>query len=129
MEKIEYKYFKHSVLNQEQAKKLMKHLIKESLIDPDTNEQDFLYYFSGTGCEPIERLKWQSSVILLAIYIKAIGNREHRPEWKVAENIFEGISASSLSDNYSKPFSKNSSRSFDTFFENKKRVDEVIANL
>ena len=129
MTKIEYNIFKHSALNQNQSKRLFEHFINEGLIDQNTAENDFLYYFCGVGNEPLEKLKWRASVILLAIYIKAIGDHDYRPEWKVAENVFEGIKASSLRDNYSKPFSKDSSRSFEAFFDNKRRVETLVANL
>ena len=107
----------------------MAHLVQGEFIAQETNEQDFLYFFTGMGDEPEAKLQWNSSVILLAIYIKAIGDPNYRPEWCVAENVFEGVKASSLCDNYSKPYSNDSSRSFETFFENKKRIEALIADL
>ena len=122
-------HFRHSALNETQAKKLWAHLIDEQLIDSELTSDDFVYYICGIGDQPSHKINWKSSKILLSIYVYEIGDRNFRPEWCVAEKIINNITASSLRDNHSRPFSKDCSRSFDSFFENQKRVRSLIEEL
>jgi len=127
--KTELTFFKHCILNETGVLLLRDHLIKENLIDDKSTEEDFIYFFCGKGNCPSMKIVWKSTVTLLSIYIFSIKDADFRPEWTVAENVFEGVSAASLRDMHSKPFSKDSSRSFDSFFEAQRVVTQTIENI
>ena len=112
-----------------QLKKLFQHLIDDGCLSPETNESDFIYYFSGIGQEPLTRLHWLSSKTLLSIYIKELTGTNSRPEWKSTDSVFDNVSASALRDLHSRPFSKDASRSFDSFFESEKQVRTYLSAL
>jgi hypothetical protein len=122
-------HFKHSLLDESKAEKLWRHLIDAQLIESDISSDEFVYYICGVGKQPSHKITWKSSKVLLSIYVYEIGKRDFRPEWCVAERIINNITASSLRDNHSKPFSKDCSRSFDSFFENQKRIRALIEAL
>lgn len=112
-----------------QLKRLFEHFVEEGYLSPDTREQDFIYYFSGVGTQPQTKLHWLSTKTLLSIYIKELTGNEGRPEWKYTDGVFDNATAASLRDTHSRPFSKDTSRSFDTFFEYQRQIRDYLMAL
>ena len=74
----------------EQLCKMLKELIDLGYIANDTNEFDFIYYFSGRGKRPANRLKWSNADgkgVVLSIFINHFYYSESK-RWKKAEMIF-----------------------------------------
>lgn len=122
-------HFKHCILTEEQVKKIRLYLINKGLVDDSNTEEDFLYLFKGVGNPTCKRIVWKSSMTLLSILVYEIRDPFYRPEWIVAEKVFADVKARSLRDIHSKPFSSDSSRSFDTFFSNQKEIRQVVSTL
>lgn len=116
-------------LSMPQLQKLFQHFVEEGNLSPETNESDFIYYFSGIGEEPQTKLHWESSKTLLSIYIKELTGMNSRPEWRFTDGIFDNITASALRDLHSRPYSKDTSRSFESFFEAQKKIREYLSTL
>jgi len=112
-----------------QLKKLFVHFIDEGNLSPDTAEQDFIYFFSGTGSKPQTKLHWLSNKTALSIYIKELTGNSGRPEWKYTDDVFDNVTAASLRDIHSRPFSKDASRSFDTFFIRQQQIQKYLSEL
>ena len=122
-------HFTKITLSKGQLHQVYTHLIESGCLANDTQEQDFYYYFTGEGIEPGVKLVWLQSKTLLAIYVKELTGKSSRPEWRAVDDIFSGISARTLRDLYSKPFSKDTSRSFEKFFEDQRSVQKFLASL
>lgn len=122
-------YFKHIWLDEEELESLYKDLIDKDYLDCRTGFSDFLYFTKGIGERPKYKMKWKASLTLLSIYIFEMGDACYRPEWCIAEQVFEGISATSIRDLHSACKSRNSSRSFNKFFNDSSNVRAFLNNL
>ena len=126
--KESFTHLKHCILSPEQIQRLYEHLSEREFIERNITSDEFLFLLSGSGTPTVKRIKWKASITLLSIYLYEIRDPLYRPEWSIAERIFENIKASSLRDNHSRPASKDASRSFDTFFDNQKDVRNLISS-
>ena len=124
-----FAHLKHCILSPEQIQRLYKHLIEREYIEHDITSDEFLFLLSGVGLPTDKRIKWKASITLLSIYLYEIRDPLYRPEWCIAERLFDNVKACSLRDNHSRPVSKDSSRSYDTFFANQKEVRTLIASF
>ena len=123
-----FAHLKHCILSTEQIQKLYEHLLEREYIERDITSDEFLFLFSGSGAPTVKRIRWKASITLLSIYLYEIRDPLYRPEWSIAEHIFENVRASSLRDNHCRPASKDASRSFDTFFDNQNDVRKLISS-
>lgn len=78
-----------------------------------TNEKDFMYFFSGKGDVPEHGLKWSSTQIGLAVFLKVFYYNDNQI-WKKAENIF-GIG--NLSKTYNCKAESKKGKEHEVYFE------------
>ena len=72
----------------------------------DTGKPGFIYYFTGEGEQPAEKLKWKTDAILLSVLMRKLNNG--RVPWKKLAAIFEGLNVDSMKINLSD--TKNNSK-------------------
>ena len=122
-------HFSHCFLTADQVKKLRLYLLDKGYIDGECTEGEFLFLLKGIGEPTNKRIVWKASVTLLSIFVYELSDPLLGPEWTVAGKVFANVKVSSLRDSHNRPFSRDSSRSFDTFFRNQKEVQSVISAL
>ena len=88
-----------NVYTQSQLLYILKTLKEKGYIANDTDENSFIYFFSGRGDVPTHGLEWKSTQIGLAVFLKVFYCNDTQI-WMKAENIF-GIK------NLSKTYSNN----------------------
>ena len=88
-----------NVYTQSQLLYILKTLKEKGYIANDTDENSFIYFFSGRGDVPTHGLEWKSTQIGLAVFLKVFYYNDTQI-WMKAENIF-GIK------NLSKTYSNN----------------------
>lgn len=93
--------------SEDTLKTLCRALIKGKYLPCDTDEQDFVYYFSGKGKQPSQQLKWQTTNSELTIFLSEIIPKTETI-WKTASKIFKDTKQNSLkSTNYNLPTQHN----------------------
>lgn len=88
--------------------KLYDCLSTEGYIDSQTTKDDFIFYFSGVGGYPSNRIKWKGKKVQLAILIAKL-HTSTSTDWKTTEAIFEGVKGDNLKKQYNN--SKSDSKS------------------
>ena len=66
---------------------IYEYLTKGRYIDRNTKLEDLIYYFSGRGNPPQEKIKWTASAALLSLFVMKIF-KEDKNKWKIANKIF-----------------------------------------
>lgn len=79
-------YFEGVEFDTEQLSTLCAKLIEKKWLDKNTKIDDFIYFFSGQGKEPVKRLRWMDSTVFLATFLM-LSTRD-RSLWKKASHIF-----------------------------------------
>ena len=126
---VKMPFFKNKQFSIVELERLYILLTEEGCLDPSTLFDDFVYFFSGKGKQPINKMKWKKTKTLLAIYMVELTDSNKRPEWVIAGEVFEGVTASSLCDLASKPYSKNAKGSFDSYFSNKLKINKLVSSI
>lgn len=80
---------------EEQICKMFEGLVEEGYISLDTCKNDFIYYFSGKGEIPINKIKWLKGKGKLALFIDYFFGEEKR-KWIKTANIFYNVSSVKL---------------------------------
>ena len=107
-------HFKGLNISEEQASKLYDKLVPSRL--EDTGKSDFIYYFTGKGKQPSNKLIWKGDAIFLSNIMSILS--PNRIPWKQMDTIFEGLNTDSMKSNLTK--SKDS-----TAFKSDKRMIEA----
>lgn len=81
----------------------------------DTGKTEFIYYFTGVGEPPKDKLKWKSDAIILSILIKKL--TPNRMPWKELSAIFDGLNIDSMRTNLSKELAKYKDEYEDSTYE------------
>ena len=82
-------------------KEIYKRIVNEGII-LDTGANDFVYYFSGKGKQPIGRLSNKGHLIYLAILLKECLLSEYeQDEWLTTVAIFDNVKYDSIKNKYS----------------------------
>ncbi|MBQ8337093.1 MAG: hypothetical protein IJY44_06145 [Bacteroidaceae bacterium] len=71
----------------EKITQLFDFLIKKGFLDCNTSKDEFIYYFTGVGEQPINTLKWCRTNVQLAILIGKLFDTDEK-KWHKAEQIF-----------------------------------------
>lgn len=124
-------YFEGVEFDKEQLSVLCAKLIDKRWLDKNTNVDDFVFFFSGQGKEPVKRLKWMESSVLLAIFLK--GTTQDKSLWKKASRIFlapsrkdgkhYSINATNIRNVYS------SAVIADIYPENQQKVKAILSSV
>lgn len=61
----------------------------------DTGKAGFLYYYTGEGEPPIEKLKWKAEGKILSMLMRELRNNKKVP-WKEMNTVFEGLNTDSM---------------------------------
>ena len=107
-------HFKGLSITEEQASKLYDKLVPSRL--EDTGKSDFIYYFTGKGKQPSNKLIWKGDAIFLSNIMSILS--PNRIPWKQMDTFFEGLNTDSMKSNLTK--SKDS-----TAFKSDKRMIEA----
>lgn len=108
----------------EQLKYILKTLIERGYIACDTNESDFIYFFSGRGEVPKSGLQWNEGVahVHLCAFLKKFFAEDKRI-WNKAESIFN---MNNLGRIYSRDIFNSTGEESESFFE---KLEKSIKNL
>jgi len=79
-------YFEGVDYDEQQLRNLCSSLIESHWLDSKTKVNDFVYFFSGNGSIPTQRLKWMKETVILSIFLKEV--TRDRYVWKKAAQIF-----------------------------------------
>ena len=122
-------FFSKVFYEKEQLEEICKALVKKHWLDRTTDINDFVYFFSGEGAQPQQRLKWTETTVLLAIFLHKI--TEDRRLWKKASKIFL---CQSREDDMFYPVNSDrirlgysSAQVTEKYSENCKAVDAILA--
>lgn len=75
-------------LSEQQVRTICNNLIEKHLIEPTTDEDNFVYFFTGIGDVPYRRLRWiGKNNTLLTIFLKEMSTDTRI--WQKASRIFE----------------------------------------
>ena len=122
-------HFSNTRLSTTQLSLLYHSLLSNGLIGDSCSEEDFIFYFSGKGVTPTAPINWIGTKTLLALYLDEIRDKSKKCEWKYVDYIFCNCKGKTIERVLRSPFSNDCSRSFDTFFENRKKVQEMIESI
>lgn len=87
LELIPY-FFKDVNKTEQQLRHICGILKDKRYIEPATNEDDFVYFFTGKGTVPNQRLRWlKKNTVLFTIFISEMTSDNRR--WKTASSVFE----------------------------------------
>lgn len=101
---------------------ILKMLKENAYIDIDTQDADFIYFFSGKGNVPSIGLKWTTIHSTLTIFLKTFFDNDDRI-WKKAEVIFN---ISNLSKTYNRESTKPKGEKCESYFkEFKKKIESI----
>ena len=101
---------------------ILKMLKENAYIDIDTQDADFIYFFSGKGDVPSIGLKWTTIHSTLTIFLKTFFDNDDRI-WKKAEVIFN---ISNLSKTYNRESTKPKGEKCESYFkEFKKKIESI----
>lgn len=67
---------------------VFEYLIDKRYLDTQTSKEDFLYYFTGEGEIPTNRLKWRTNKVETAIFIETLFG-EAKKKWDITSYIFD----------------------------------------
>lgn len=101
-------------LSEDKAAQLYDTLVQGSYL-ADTGKTEFIYYFTGVGEPPKDKLKWKSDAIILSILIKKL--TPNRMPWKELSAIFDGLNIDSMRTNLSKELAKYKDEYEDSTYE------------
>ena len=79
-------YFEGVDYDEQQLRILCSSLVESHWLDSKTKVDDFVYFFSGNGSIPTQRLKWMKETVILSIFLKEV--TRDRYVWKKAAKIF-----------------------------------------
>ena len=79
-------YFEGVDYDEQQLRILCSSLVESHWLDSKTKVDDFVYFFSGNGSIPTQRLKWMKETVMLSIFLKEA--TRDRYVWKKAAQIF-----------------------------------------
>ena len=116
-------YFKHSKITTDKLEGLYKVLISKGWLHEQTLQSDFVYYFSGIGDIPSDKMVWKASKTYLSIFISCMEN--DNPEWVIAEKVFCDMTAKSLKSLLSIAYNK----SVDSYYEKQKEIQALINSI
>lgn len=81
-------YFKGVNKTEQELRHICGILKDKRYIEPATNEDDFVYFFTGKGTVPNQRLRWlKKNTVLFTIFISEMTSDSRR--WKTASSVFE----------------------------------------
>lgn len=80
---------------------VFEYLISNRYLDAHTSKEDFIYYFTGEGEIPTNRLKWCAKKVYSTIFIETLFG-EVKNKWDITSYIFDEIK--DYSNIYSKKF-------------------------
>ena len=92
---------------------VFEYLISNRYLDAHTSKEDFIYYFTGEGEIPTNRLKWRTNKVETAIFIETLFG-EAKKKWDITSYIFDE------KNNYANIYS----RKYNTVFTDKEREFE-----
>ena len=108
--------------SEDTLKALCQALIKGKYLPCDTDEQDFVYYFSGKGKQPSKQLKWLTTNTELTIFLSNIIPKTENI-WEIASKIFGNTKKNSLkSTNYT----SKSQRNYAKYLEEIRTITKLI---
>lgn len=81
-------YFKNVAKTEQELRQICRNLKDKRYIEPATNEDDFVYFFSGKGTVPNQRLRWIKDNTLFTIFIAELAPQDSCL-WKTASSVFE----------------------------------------
>lgn len=116
-------YFKHSKMTTDKLEGLYKVLVSKGWLHEQTPQSDFIYYFSGIGDIPSDKMVWKASKTYLSIFISCMEN--DNPEWVIAEQVFCDMTAKSLKSLLSTAYNK----SVDSYYEKQKEIQALINSI
>ena len=87
---------------------VFEYLIDIKYLDAHTSKEDFLYYFTGEGEIPTNRLKWRANKVDTAIFVETLFGKSKK-RWDITAYIFDEL------NNYANIYS----RKFRTVFTDK----------
>lgn len=87
---------------------VFEYLISNRYLDAHTSKEDFIYYFTGEGEIPTNRLKWRAYKVDTAIFVETLFGKSKK-RWDITAYIFDEL------NNYANIYS----RKFRTVFTDK----------
>ena len=82
-------FFKNVNKTEQELRQICRNLKDKRYIEPATNEDDFVYFFSGKGTVPNQRLRWiNKNNTLFSIFIAELAPNDSCL-WKTASSVFE----------------------------------------
>lgn len=93
----------YSLINYDKShlREIYQRIVNEGII-LDTNANDFVYYFSGKGKQPIGKLSNKGDLIYLAVLLKECLLSEYeKNEWLTTVAIFDNVKYDSIKNKYS----------------------------
>lgn len=116
-------FFEHIKITKDKLEALHQVLINKGWLHEQTSVSDFVYYFSGIGSIPSNKIIWKASKTLLSIFISCIEN--DNPEWVIAEQVFVDTTAKSLKSLLSIVANKHP----DSYSSKNKEIKSIINSL
>lgn len=93
----------YSLINYDKShlREIYQRIVNEGII-LDTNANDFVYYFTGKGKQPIGKLSNKGDLIYLAVLLKECLLSEYeKNEWLTTVAIFDNVKYDSIKNKYS----------------------------
>ena len=89
-------YYRDVRYSRKYLSEIYKRAVEEHILK-DTGVEDFIYYFSGTGTPPSNKLEHNDRLIILAIFIREqMLLADSRNIWVLTSRIFKGVNSSSI---------------------------------
>lgn len=70
-----------------ELRRICSSLIKWNWLDEETDEDDFVFFFSGEGLLPLQRLQWRNNNVRLSLLLSLL--TQDKVVWKKASDIFK----------------------------------------
>ena len=79
-------FFDETNYGENELRRICSSLIEWNWLDEETDEDDFVFFFSGEGLLPLQRLHWRNNNVRLSLLLSLL--TQDRTVWKKAAQIF-----------------------------------------
>ena len=98
---VQVPHFTNLKIDADKAAILYDRLVQDRVLE-DTGKDGFIYYYTGTGKQAKQKLKWWGDDILLSVLMEQLSPKGGRISWQVLGKIYEGLNTDSMKNVLSK---------------------------
>ncbi len=80
-------FFDETNYGENELRRICSSLIEWNWLDEETDEDDFVFFFSGEGLLPLQRLQWRNNNVRLSLLLSLL--TQDKTVWKKASDIFK----------------------------------------